>query len=378
MQIESIHLDRFRNHISTTVEWAPRFNVILGPNGAGKTSLIDAIHLLCMSRSFVTASDGVLPTHEERHFQIEGAFSSQARSAFRVKCFYSRSEGKSFFVNDSPLEKLSDLIGMVPVVVMSPEDHRLTGEGPVERRSFLDAFISQLSSLYLKDLLLYRRIRRQRNSLLQQSTWSMSALRPVLEPWNVQLAQVGTRIIRTRAEVLERFTSYLEHHFGVLSERDLAPGLRYRPFCEDPSADPTVIEAEYLLALDQAMERELERRQTLVGPHRDEVQFFLNGIDLRKFGSQGQHRLFSMALKLAQFFYYADHHDDTPILLLDDVFGNLDTQKTRIMVELLLGKAGQTFITSASKPLFQGLDDVVKDQSRWFSLQDAAVSSMEV
>lgn len=182
-------LTNFRNHVDTEVNWAPHLNVITGPNGSGKTSLIDAIHYLCMSRSFVSSTDMYVVNQDESYFMIKGHFEGQIRSEFEVACSYSRGEGKKVFVNDSPLERLSDLIGMVPVVSLTPDDKKLTLEGPAERRSFIDSFISQISPAYLRDLIDYRRIRKQRNSLLQEFRGPVSVLEAYLEPWNVQLVE---------------------------------------------------------------------------------------------------------------------------------------------------------------------------------------------
>jgi DNA replication and repair protein RecF len=150
MRITQLSLTNFRNHTKKRVTWAPRLNVITGPNGSGKTNLIDAIHYLCMTRSFVSSSDQYVVSEGEKFFMIEGDFEGEIRSSFKVGCSYSRGEGKRIFINNSPLNRLSDLIGMVPVVVLSPEDQKLTYDGPSERRRFIDGFISQISPAYLK------------------------------------------------------------------------------------------------------------------------------------------------------------------------------------------------------------------------------------
>lgn len=372
MKINRLKLTNFRNHEAAEVHPAPHLNLITGPNGAGKTSLIDAIHYLCMSRSFVSTSDLYVAHQEHKYFMIEGDFEGEIRASFKVGCSYSRGDGKKIFVNDSPLSRLSDLIGMVPVVVLSPEDQKLTSEGPAERRSFLDALISQISPKYLRDLIRFRKIRKQRNRLLQEFRGPLDTLAGMLEPWNVQLVEAGTAIIHKRAEVLNQFSRYLALQYRTISELNLEPRLTYQTICEKTS-DPEAIRSSYYEQLESALEKEAEREQTLIGPHRDEVVFYLDDMELRNFGSQGQHRLFAMALKMAQLFYYSDELDDLPIMLLDDVFGNLDQQKTDIITETLTRHSGQTFITSASdrpfsKELFEGLE-----KNRWFTVEDGTV-----
>ena len=234
MRINRLKLRYFRNHEETEIQFASHLNLITGPNGAGKTNIIDAIHYLCMSRSFVATSDQYVANWEEKYFMIDGDFEGEIRQSFKVSCSYSRGEGKKIFVNDSPLPRLSDLIGMVPVVVMSPEDLKLTADGPAERRSFLDSMISQISPKYLRDLMEYRHVRKQRNKLLQEFRGPKELLTTYLEPWNLQLVEIGSRLIAKRAEVLQQFRRYLEFQYRTISELNLKPDLEYQTIVDDP------------------------------------------------------------------------------------------------------------------------------------------------
>jgi len=373
MRITKLKLQNFRNHSQTEVEWAPHLNVITGPNGAGKTNLIDGIHYLCMSRSFNASSDMYVVNHDAPYFMIEGHFEGNIRSSFDVGCSYSRGEGKKIFVNESPLDRLSDLIGMVPVVVLAPEDKKLTSEGPSERRSFIDSFISQISPRYLRDLMDFRKVRKQRNKLLQEFRGAREALLAYLEPWNVQLVEHGSRIVAKRTEVLNQFQSYLEEEYRLISGMKHRPGLEYQTFCE-PSESAGEIEVRFREALDRLQEREIEREVTIVGPHRDEIVFYLDDFELRKYGSQGQHRLFALALKLAQLFYFSEELDDLPIFLLDDVFGDLDAHRTEVLLNALVEHAGQTFVTSANPVPFDKYVTFDGDKNRKYSVQDGEVT----
>lgn len=350
-------------------------NVIVGQNGAGKTNLIDAIHYLCMTRSFISTSDMYVVNQDATFFMVEGHFEGNIRASFEVSCSYSRGEGKKIFVNDSPLDRLSDLIGMVPVVVLAPEDKKLTSEGPSERRSFIDSFISQISPRYLKDLLDFRKARKQRNKLLQEFRGSRDVLLAYLEPWNVQLVEYGSRIVAKRTEVLSQFQEYLASQYEVISGMRHKPHLEYQTFCE-PSEKVAVIEERYREELERALEKELEREYTTVGPHRDEIVFYLDDFELRKFGSQGQHRLFALSLKLAQLFYFSDELDDLPIFLLDDVFGDLDSQRTEVLLNALIEHAGQTFITSANPIPFDDYLTFDGSSNRKFRVESGTVEQL--
>lgn len=347
MIITRLHLQNFRNHVETNIQFGRHINIITGPNGSGKTNVIDAIHYLCMSRSFVATSDRYVVNNDSSFFFIKGEFEGQIRSQFEVTCTYSAGEGKKIFVNDGPLDRFSDLIGMVPVVVLSPADRALTREGPSERRSFIDSFISQISSTYLKHLVEFKRIVKQRNTLLQDFRGPKDLLIEYLEPWDKQLAEVGSKIIAKRTEVLNNFHDYLEQVYQLITGMRHVPNFKYQTICE-PDTDHKALNEEYHKQLIQKQEYEIERELTTIGPHRDEIVFYLNDMELRKYGSQGQHRLFALSLKLAQLFYYSDELEDLPIFLLDDVFGDLDEGRTQILLEALAKHAGQVFVTSAA------------------------------
>ncbi len=375
MQITELKLQNFRNHVETTVDWAPHMNVIIGPNGAGKTNLIDAIHYLCMSRSFVSSSDMYVVNQEATFFMIKGHFEGNIRASFDVGCSYSRGKGKKIFVNESPLDRLSDLIGMVPVVVLSPRDKKLTSEGPSERRSFIDSFISQISPGYLQDLLDFRKARKQRNKLLQEFRGSREVLIAYLEPWNVQLMEYGARIVAKRTKVLNNFQDYLAKEYEVISGMRHEPHLEYQTFCE-PSEDVEVVRERYETKLAEEEDHEIERELTLIGPHRDEIVFYLDDYELRKYGSQGQHRLFALALKLAQLLYFSDELDDLPIFLLDDVFGDLDAQRTEVLLNALIEHAGQTFVTAANPIPFDDYLTFDGKKNRKFEVENGNINRL--
>jgi len=372
MQIKNIKLKNFRNHLDTEISWADHINIITGPNGAGKTNIIDAIHYLCMSRSFVSTSDQYVVHNDHAFFKIKGDFRGKIRSRFEVTCTYSRGEGKKIFVNEGPLDRFSDLIGMVPVVVLSPADHALTREGPSERRGFMDAFISQISNSYLKQLIEFKRTIKQRNTLLQDFTGSEELLKEYLEPWNRQLVKTGSKIIAQRSVVLDKFQQYLANVYQKITNMAYKPHFEYKTIVE-PTDNTEEIESVYSRKLLEKTDYEIEREISTIGPHRDEVVFYLDDIELRKYGSQGQHRLFALALKLAQLFYYSDELDDLPIFLLDDVFGDLDEDRTGILLKALANHAGQVFVTSAAPLPFDKYISFDSDNNQAYTVSNGNV-----
>lgn len=357
MLIHQLRLQNFRNYETHEIEWAPHLNLLTGPNGAGKTSLIDAVHYLCMSRSFVSNSDQYCVRFKQKSFEIEGSFSGRIRSRFDLSLSYTKGKGKEIQVNQAPLQKLTDLIGRVPVVVLSPEDKLLTSDGPILRRSYIDSFICQLSRVYLDALLEYKRVLRQRNSFLQQCAGRFPAsAESMLEVWDEVLARKGSAIIKKRLEVLNRFKTHLQEQYQKISSIPLVPDLSYKSFEDfNESMQHEDMVSLYLERLKEKRGKELERGLTLIGPHRDDIIFYLNEQELRHFGSQGQHRLFALSLKMAQLFYYEEDLEDLPLFLMDDVFGDIDAQKIDILLEMLNNHEGQLFITAANHKLFDNL-----------------------
>lgn len=357
MFVESLSLNNFRNHSSKELRLAKHINLITGPNGAGKTSVIDAVHYLCMSRSFVSTSDQYCVSFGEKAFILKAEFKGEIRSGFELTCTYQKGSGKSFEVNGSKLERITDLVGRVPIVVLSPEDKELTTAGPIVRRSFIDSFISQLSKPYLNLLLAYKKVIKQRNALLQQAYQSKSTVSTLIEPWNIQLADKGAQIIQHRLQVIENFRSHLQEQYQKISSIPLIPDLAYKTVLKVKADTPLHdIKEQFLTHLTPLFERECERGVTLLGPQRDDLYFTLNKKDVRYYGSQGQHRLFAFALKMAQLFYYEEELEDLPIFLMDDVFGDIDKEKIGIILSMLSKHKGQLFITAANETLFNGFD----------------------
>ncbi|MFW6347214.1 MAG: DNA replication/repair protein RecF [Cyclonatronaceae bacterium] len=357
MRINALYLRQFRNHTETEITFSPGINLITGPNGVGKTNLIDAIHYLCMSRSFTTSSDQHIMKQGSSGFSLSAAVEGNIRAAFQVSCSYERGTGKQFSVNKSPLPRLTDLIGLIPVVVLSPEDKKITREGPAERRSFLDKMISQVSHSYLSQLVSYRKIVQQRNRLLSSAYHTRAdIIEAQLAPWDAQLAKTGAHIIFKRQQILGQFAQFLQQSYERISGIRLRPHFVYKSL---PGLDATSgeagIEAHFKQLIAAEHEREIERQLTLNGPHRDDLVFYLDDMELRKFGSQGQHRLFALALKLAELELFSELLEDLPVFLLDDVFGDLDPDKIEVLTTMLNSHSGQAFITAANQSPFEGL-----------------------
>lgn len=350
--IKSIHLKGIRAHQDSTVHFDDGINLIVGPNGAGKTNILEAVHLLCLSKSFLTSNDRYVLRRGEPFYEVEGHFESDIRGSVTVRAAFVPGEGKKIFVGGAVLERMVDLVGRFPIVVFSPGDQRLTAEGPEFRRRFLDNIVSQSSSLYLDHLLRYKKALKQRNELLLSARKRRQAPDSVLlDSWTQELVLHGAAIIADRIRFTEKYAGHLERAFEQISSVAERPTIVYTPFA-DHLATPENVSDLYQAELERRRQSELDRGVTLVGPHRDDLEMYLDEMPVRRFASQGQHRTFGMALKLAQYDYLKERSAERPILLLDDVFDNLDPARIGVFLDILDSDViGQSITTAARKEI---------------------------
>lgn len=329
-------------------------NVIIGPNGAGKTNILESIHLLCLSRSFLTTRDQVVLRKDAPFFEVQGEFETQARGMQKVRIAYVPGEGKKLFVGGAPLDRLTDIVGRFPVVVFSPDDQRLTAEGPEYRRRFIDNIISQSSPVYLDHLLRYRLALKQRNELLHRAKRTRTPIDPVvLQGLTAGIVEPGSAIIAARLAFIDAFTVHLDRAYQRISDVAERPSMTYQPFPANlASHDPESVRLAFIAQLEASARREQERGMTMVGPHRHDLDLHLDDLPVRRYASQGQHRTFGMALKLAQYDYMQERGQERPILLLDDVFDNLDPARIEAFLAILgSGDIGQNITTAARREI---------------------------
>ena len=349
MRLLNVRLKSFRAHSDSLIEFAPKINLLHGPNGAGKTNVLEAVHYLCLTKSFLTGNDAHVLQRGARFFEVEGKFEGEHRASLVARLAYVPSEGKRMFRNGAPLERLAEIVGELPLVILAPADHVLTDGGPEHRRRFLDAALSQARPVYLDDLLKYRRALKQRNALLHQVRGGGRLAPGTLGAWDEELVQLGARIIDSRRRFLEQFAGFLAEAYRLLNAVGEEPTMEYVTVANvEDAPDTEAIAERFREKLAGLALRECEQGRTLVGPHRDEVVFRLGDFEVRPYASQGQHRTVGLALRLAAFLYLRDRLDETPLLLLDDVFGNLDAQRAEVVLDLLKSDAvGQSLITAA-------------------------------
>lgn len=352
MQLTRLLLRQFRNHTETALEFSPGLNLLLGSNGEGKTNVLEGISYLCLGRSFYGASDTTVMQIGTNGFIVRGSIASDGGVDYQVESTYeSTGATKRTSVGGAEIARRTDLIGQFPVVVLSPENAAITLGGPADRRRFLDLTLSQAGRLYLENLLEYRRALRQRNKILLDAKLARRAPGDALEAWSDVLVQRGAGIALRRREFVEEFRPYVENAFAAVVGAQEQPTLAYdSEILRDTPVGLPAAEEVFWGVLRGSAREEARAGTTLVGPHRDELELKIDGLAVREFASQGQHKTFLIGLKLAEFSYLKDRCNETPLLLLDDVFSELDEHRCRHLLDLV-SKAGQVFVTATDERL---------------------------
>lgn len=353
MKIRELHVQKFRNHAHTDTVFGGGINAVLGENGEGKTNLLEAISYLCLTKSFFGSPDGVVLQIGETRFEVSGELETDSGLRYHITVSYDHDAGeKNFLINRAPVEKFSEVIGQFPVVILAPESGAITSGGPADRRRFLDFVIAQASKVYLEDLLEYRRVLRQRNRLLFDIKVGRSEYPDLIEPWDQELVDRGARITHRRSAFLKELQPIVHESYARIAGTVEQPTIQYVPSVAHGEG---VSEEELRGMFRQELKRKAPEEKrlglTLVGPHRDELELTINNLGVRSHASQGQHKTFLIAMKMAEFLYLQSKRNERPILLLDDVFTELDRHRSERLLAMT-ESVGQAFITTTNDGVF--------------------------
>lgn len=365
MHLKQLHIINYRNIAQADLEFTVGINCFIGNNGAGKTNLLDTIYYLSFCKSYFGAPDSRNILHEQQMMAIQGTYERMDTEEV-IMCGVRRGQKKQFRRNRKDYSRLAEHIGLLPLVIIAPDDDSLIAEGSEARRKYADSVISQCNSAYLDTLLRYNRVLTQRNALLKQLQDTQDPNLTLLDVFDQQLGTFGTAISHER----ERFVQWLR---PVLTEHYL-----------NIASSPETIDINYVTGLSRyelyqglvdSRRRDLELGYTSRGIHKDDIEFTLGGYPIRQVGSQGQRKSFIIALKLAQFKYIEQHTNLKPILLLDDIFDKLDSRRGDNLIDLVARDAfAQIFITDTNKQrLLAVLQRVGKDY-KIFHVTDGTVN----
>ena len=341
MFLKQLSLVNFKNYPEFEGQFSEKINCFVGNNGVGKTNLLDAIHYLSFCKSFFNNSDSQNIKHNEGFFVLQGHFDASGEVT-EVYCGLKRNQKKIFKKNKKEYERLSEHIGLFPLVMISPNDSELINGSSEARRKFLDGIISQYDKFYLENLIAYTHILKQRNALLKHFHENSSFDAETLEIINEQLIASGSPILLIRQKFLHEFIPLFNNYYQFMSGSREQAALKY----ENSITDNTAVNLDFKSALLTSLPRDRAVHHTTVGPHKDDLDFTLDGFNLRKFASQGQQKSYLLALKLAQFEFIKQQKNTKPLLLLDDVYDKLDEARFTKLLELVSGDDfGQVFIT---------------------------------
>jgi DNA replication and repair protein RecF len=328
LRLKEIRLFNFKKHASLWLPLGDRFTCFLGPNGSGKTNVLDAIHYLCLTKSYFHHTDQYSITSGEQECSIKG-ICAEGPLPVSLQCVWRKTGKKSFKKNEKEYAKLSEHLGFMP------QDSVLITEGSEERRKWMDATLCQTDPGYLQDLLKYNHLLLQRNTLLKQ--WGMRTSPELVEPYDYLLVQLGNHLFVKRQAFIQALTPLFQTVLSTLSQEAEKGELRL---------ESDLNEGPFETLLKEKLERDKQLERTGVGIHRDDVSFLFNGMSVKKFASQGQQKSFLLALKLAQLQYIQDACRRSPLLLLDDVYDKLDANRVALLLEWIHHHVnGQVFIT---------------------------------
>jgi DNA replication and repair protein RecF len=337
MYLKKLSLLQFRNYEEAAMDLSERVNCFTGLNGSGKTNLLDAIHYLALCKSFLNPVDSQNVRFEQAFFVVQGIFEDGNAMEDNVVCSVKRGQRKVFKRNSKEYDRLSDHIGLYPLVTVSPADGVLITGGSEERRRFMDTVISQFNRQYLEQLISYNRTLSQRNALLKMIADGKAANDGTLEVLDMQMQQFGIPVHTSRRafirEVLPFFTKYYEQLSGGAEQVELV-------------YESKLAEHSFADLLQSSYSRDTILGHTTTGIHKDDLDFRISGHSLKRSGSQGQQKTFLIALKLAEYVFLDRASGKKPMLLLDDVHDKLDEDRVKRLMETVCGKDfGQLFIT---------------------------------
>lgn len=343
MYIESLELKNYRNYQELKLNLDKGTNIFYGDNAQGKTNILEAAYICGTTKSHRGSKDKEIISFDEEESHIRMKLNKDSIS-YKIDMHLRKNKSKGIAINGIPIKKARELFGIINIVFFSPEDLNIIKNGPGERRRFMDLELCQLDQLYLTDLAGYNHIINQRNRLLKDM-YMNSSLGSTLDIWDMQLASYGKKIISKRKDFVRELNEIIREIHSNLTGKDEKIEVIY---------EPSVGEDDFEGTLARNRDRDQKMKMTSSGPHRDDLCFMVNGIDIRKYGSQGQQRTAALSLKLSEIYLVKQKINDTPVLLLDDVLSELDSNRQTYLLDSIHDI--QTLITCT------GLDDFVNNQ----------------
>lgn len=364
MHLKHLYLSNFKNYTEAELDFCPRINCFVGNNGSGKTNLLDAIHYLSFSKSYFGAADRDNIRHGQDYFALSGLYEMGDTEA-QVNLVQKRGQRKSLKFNQKEYERMSQHVGRIPLIMVSPQDQEMVYGGSELRRKFLDTVISQFNHPYLEHLILYNKALEQRNRLLKQDNIDLS----LLEVFDFQLCQHGEPLYEERRKFVESFIPVFQRYYREIAGQGEEASLGYRSSLSEKSMED---------CLRESAQRDRILQYTSSGPHKDDLDLLLDAYPVRRCGSQGQQKSYLLALRLAQMQYISDIRSEFPILLLDDIFDKLDKERVGRLMDLVgQDNFGQVFLSDTHHTRVQELFAHKPVEHRIFFIREAMPEQIE-
>lgn len=355
MHIRKLNIVNFKNHAQREFVFGKKINCFVGNNGVGKTNILDALYYLSFSKSFINSTDSQNIRNDEEFFSLRGVYDVDDMDE-TILLTFSRNKGKTLKRNDKEYEKISDHIGLLPLVIISPQDIRLIFDGSAERRKFLDSAISQFNNSHLVALQNYNRALLQRNKILKSGFVDHI----LLEMWDEHLIKNGKLLYDNRMSFVNDFMGEFQKYYSLISGGSEVPTLRYQSQLSTYSMEQL---------LKDSLQKDIALQYTSAGAHKDDLVFEVSSMSLKNSGSQGQQKTFLTALKLAQYSFLG-RIGKRPMLLLDDIFDKLDPTRVNAIVKMVLRDEtfSQIFITHTSPVDLERMLSEVTDDFEMFEI----------
>ncbi|MEM8893437.1 MAG: DNA replication/repair protein RecF [Bacteroidota bacterium] len=369
MYLQKIRLINFKNYEDQSVACSKEVNCLIGKNGSGKTNFLDAVYYLSFAKSAFNSLDNQNIRHGQEFMSLLGQVQTDDKSV-DLQCSIPVGQKKLVKWNKQQYEKLSEHIGRMPVVMISPYDADLIRDGSELRRKFFDMIISMLDKAYLENLIRYNRFLKQRNSLLKEGAVKQSWDQALIDTYDQEMIRLSKAIASTRSEHANTVANYFQEHYEQISGNREQTSITY---------ESEAINSNFAERYKAQLDRDKILQRTTMGIHRDDYIFSLDGRSIKKFGSQGQQKSFAISLKLAQFQLLEDKLGMQPVLLLDDVFDKLDDQRIEILIELITSKKfGQIFLTDARPERTKEILSSYKGAVQFFNVEDGRITPLSL
>ncbi|MDO9552731.1 DNA replication/repair protein RecF [Rhodonellum sp.] len=364
MHLKNIQLNQFKNYAQSQLNFSAEINCFVGINGSGKTNLLDAIHYLCLTKSALNGVDAQNIQHEKDFFTVFGEFDLEEKD-WEIKCIVEHGKKKQLLQNGKGIDKMSEHVGLLPIVMIAPDDTQILKDGSEERRRFFDNMLCQLNKSYLEQLVRYQHFLKQRNALLKKFAETGRFEGSHLEPYDREIIQLSQSIAKYRQDFILEYKPLLIKHYAIISDQQEPIDIQYESQC---------LSQDFPKEFIGNHRRDFVLKRTTMGIHKDDFVFEIDGYPIKKFGSQGQQKSFVISLKLAQFQIFFEHKKTKPILLLDDIFDKLDDRRIKKLMNLVADhQFGQLFITDARPERSRKILEQIDGEVKFFQIENGGI-----